>query len=279
VAADRHLPTIFVFTMDNNKPVNFLKNTPVGRTLIHLFRYAVFVGLSVRAFFQRPFYFKEMVEQLYQVGYRSLSIVSLTGLFTGMVMAFQTGMEMSRFGAKAYIGSVVALSLVRELGPVLSALVVAGRVGAGITAELGSMQVTDQIDAMRAMATDPYKKLVVTRIASLLIMLPILAAIADVVGLFGGMIIATTNLNVGYELYKSTVLDALLMEDIISGMTKPIVFAFIIGTIGCYLGMNTTGGTKGVGSATTMSVVISSIFIFVLDFVLTKIFFLISGPI
>jgi phospholipid/cholesterol/gamma-HCH transport system permease protein len=259
--------------------VKFFLNTPAGIFLVHLFKYAVFVGYTLRAFFTRPFYFRETIEQLYQIGYRSLSIVTLTGVFTGMVMAFQTGMEMSRFGAKAYIGSVVALSLVRELGPVLTALVVAGRVGAGITAELGSMKVTDQIDAMRAMATDPYKKLVVTRILSLLIMLPILVAVADVVGLLGGMLIATTNLNVGYELYKSTVLDAILMLDLISGMVKPIVFAFIIGTIGCYLGMNTSGGTKGVGSATTMSVVISSIFIFVLDFVMTKIFFLIGGPI
>jgi len=259
--------------------VSFLKKTQLGLFLIHLYRYAGFVGTTFRAFFQRPFYFKEMLEQLYQIGYRSISIVTLTGIFTGMVMAFQTGMEMSRFGAKAYIGSVVALSLVRELGPVLTALVVAGRVGAGITAELGSMQVTDQIDAMRAMATDPYKKLVVTRIASLLIMLPILVAVADIVGLFGGMLIATTNLNVGYELYKTTVLNSLYIEDLISGITKPIVFAMLIGTIGCYLGMNTSGGTKGVGSATTMSVVISSIFIFVLDFVMTKLFFLVGKPI
>jgi phospholipid/cholesterol/gamma-HCH transport system permease protein len=256
-----------------------LSDTPIGQFLVHLYRYAQFVGVSIGAFFSPPFYYRELLEQLYQVGYRSLSIVTLTGIFTGMVMAFQTGMEMSRFGAKAYIGSVVALSLVRELGPVLSALVVAGRVGAGITAELGSMRVTDQIDAMRAMATDPFKKLVVTRIASLLIMLPVLAAVADIVGLIGGGLIAITNLNVGYELYKTTAIDALVFEDLISGMVKPVVFAFIIGTIGCYLGMNTTGGTKGVGSATTMSVVVSSIFIFVFDFVLTKIFFLIGGPI
>jgi len=168
---------------------------------------------------------------------------------------------------------------VRELGPVLTALVVAGRVGAGITAELGSMRVTDQIDAMRAMATDPYKKLVATRTVSLLIMLPVLVAVADVVGILGGMLIAVTNLNVGYELYKTTVLNSLLMNDLMSGLTKPVVFAFIIGTIGCYLGMNTSGGTKGVGSATTMSVVVSSIFIFILDFIMTKIFFLLSGPI
>jgi phospholipid/cholesterol/gamma-HCH transport system permease protein len=252
-----------------NKIINFLS---------FLYRYTVFLGVTLKALFSKPFYFREILEQLYQIGYRSLSIVSLTGVFTGMVMAFQTGMEMSRFGAKAYIGSVVALSLVRELGPVLTALVVAGRVGAGITAELGSMQVTDQIDAMRAMATDPYKKLVVTRIVSLVIMLPILVAVADIVGLLGGMLIAVTNLNVGYELYKTTVLNALILEDLISGFIKPVVFAILIGTIGCFLGMNTTGGTKGVGSATTMSVVISSIFIFVLDFVMTKIFFLIGKP-
>jgi phospholipid/cholesterol/gamma-HCH transport system permease protein len=191
-----------------------------------------------------------------------------------MVLSFQTGIEMARFGAKAYIGSVVLVSLVRELGPVLTALVVAGRVGSGITAELGSMKVTDQIDAMRAMAADPYKKLVLTRLAALLIMLPILVAVADTCGFFGGAIIATTNLNVGFSLYKSTALDNLYMEDLLSGLVKPIVFAIIIGTIGCYLGMNTKGGTKGVGSSTTISVVISSIFIFVFDFVLTKIFFL-----
>ena len=259
--------------------MNFLQDKPIGQFLIHIFRYFVFVGRSTKAAFSRPFYIHETVEQLYQIGNRSLSIVTLTGIFTGMVMAFQTGMELSRFGAKAYIGSVVAVSLIRELGPVLTALVVAGRVGAGITAELGSMQVTDQIDAMRAMATDPYKKLVVTRIVSLLIMLPVLVAIADVVGLLGGMLIAVTNLNVSYELYKSTVLNSLFLQDLISGLVKPIIFAYIIGSIGCYLGMHTSGGTKGVGSATTMSVVISSILIFVIDFVLTKIFFLIGGPI
>lgn len=256
-----------------------VKDTGVGTFFINLYRYMVFLGITFRAFFKRPYYFKEIIEQLYQIGYRSLSIVTLTGIFTGMVLAFQTGMEMSRFGAKAYIGSVLALSLVRELGPVLTALVVAGRVGAGITAELGSMQVTDQIDAMRAMATDPYKKLVSTRIIALIVMVPILAAWADVVGLIGGLIIAVTNLNVGVELYRSTALNALYFEDLVSGMIKPLVFAVLIGTVGCYLGMNTTGGTKGVGSSTTLSVVISSILIFVLDFVMTKLFFLVGRPI
>ena len=251
----------------------------VGVFLASLYEYAVFVLTTAKAAFGRPFYFKEVIEQLFQIGNRSLSIVALTGIFTGMVMAFQTGMEMSRFGAKAYIGSVVALSLVRELGPVLTALVVAGRVGAGIAAELGSMQVTDQINAMRAMATDPFKKLVVTRVIALLIMMPVLTAVADVLGLLGGMLIAVTNLNVGFELYRSTVTNALLVEDLVSGAVKPLVFALVIGTIGSFLGMSTKGGTKGVGSNTTLSVVISSISIFILDFIMTKIFFLFGKPV
>ena len=258
---------------------NWIKNSPVGIFFDHVYNYIIFLGTTIKAAFGGPFYFKEILEQLYQVGNRSLSIVILTGTFTGMVMAFQTGVEMERFGAKAYIGSVVLVSLVRELGPVLTALVVAGRVGAGITAELGSMKVTDQIDAMRAMAADPYKKLVLTRLAALLIMMPILVAVADLLGFFGGAIISVTNLNVGYTLYKSTALNNIFLMDLISGIVKPLVFALIVGTIGCYLGMTTTGGTKGVGSSTTLSVVISSIFIFVFDFILTKLFFLLDIPI
>jgi phospholipid/cholesterol/gamma-HCH transport system permease protein len=250
------------------------QNTPPGVFFNHIYEFIQFLGTTIKSAFGRPFYFKEIVEQFYQIGNRSLSIVVLVGTFSGMVLSFQTGVEMARFGAKAYIGSVVLVSLVRELGPVLTALVVAGRVGSGITAELGSMKVTDQIDAMRAMAADPYKKLVLTRLTALLIMLPILVAVADICGFFGGAIIATTNLNVGFALYKSTALNNIYLEDLFSGLVKPIVFAIIIGTIGCYLGMTTKGGTKGVGSSTTLSVVISSIFIFVFDFILTKIFFL-----
>jgi phospholipid/cholesterol/gamma-HCH transport system permease protein len=257
--------------------INF--NEKIQKVLIDVYEYFLFLLNATRAVFGRPLYTKEVIEQLYQTGYRSISIVSLTGFFTGMVLAFQTGNELSRFGAKAYIGGVVAVSLVRELGPVLTALVVAGRVGAGITAELGSMKVTDQIDAMRAMATDPYKKLVVTRMLALLIMMPVLTVLSDVVGLIGGMVIAVTNLNVGFELYKSTVMNALLVEDLISGLMKPVFFGMLVSSVGCFLGMNTSGGTKGVGSATTMSVVISSIFVLVLDFILTKLTFLMGKPI
>lgn len=256
---------------------NAFAQSNVANFLIHVCRYAKFLGSFARSLFSPPFYFKELVEQIYQLGYKSLSIVSLTAVFTGMVLSLQTGTEMSRYGAKAYIGSVVAVSLVRELGPVLTALVIAGRVGAGIAAELGSMKVTDQVDALRAMATDPYKKLIVTRIIALMIVVPLLVAIADFVGLLGGALISVTSLNVGVELYRSTALDALLMEDLIMGIIKPFVFACIIGSIACYLGLNTEGGTKGVGSHTTQSVVLSSIAIFLVDFLITKIFFMVGG--
>ncbi|MCD6163280.1 MAG: ABC transporter permease [candidate division Zixibacteria bacterium] len=251
----------------------------IGLLLVHIYKFSEFLKVILRSAFRKPIYFNEIVEQLFQLGYKSLPIVTLTSLFTGMVMAFQTGVEMSRFGAKAYIGSVLTITLVRELGPVLTALVVAGRVGAGITAELGSMKVTDQIDAMRAMATDPYKKLVLTRIIALLIIVPILVVVADILGLIGGAIIAITNLNIGIEMYKSTIIDALYIEDLVSGLAKPFIFAFIIGTIGCYLGINASGGTKGVGNSTTLSVVVSSVLIFMFDFILTKIFFMFGRPV
>lgn len=229
---------------------------------------------SVRYMFTRPSYINTILEQMYQIGVRSLSIVLLTCFFTGMVLALQTGYQIARFGAKVYIGVVVALSIVRELGPVLTALVVAGRVGAGIAAELGSMQVTEQIDAMRAMGTNPVKKLVTTRLIALLIMLPILTIIGDVIGIVGGMLISLYSLGLDFSFYKSTTIQALALQDMFTGLVKPFVFGFIIAIIGCHLGLNTTGGTEGVGKSTTMSVVTSSILIFLFDFLLVKIFFL-----
>lgn len=247
----------------------------IEKAAVHCCQLATLAVDSVRHIFTRPFYFSTITEQMYQIGVRSLSIVLLTCFFTGMVLALQTGYQIARFGAKVYIGIVVALSMVRELGPVLTALVVAGRVGAGIAAELGSMQVTEQIDAMRAMATNPVKKLVTTRLIALLIMLPILTIIGDVVGIIGGMLISLYSLGLDFSFYKSTTIQALSLQDILTGMIKPVVFAFIIAIVGCHLGLTTTGGTEGVGKSTTMSVVTSSILIFLFDFLLVKIFFLI----
>jgi phospholipid/cholesterol/gamma-HCH transport system permease protein len=247
----------------------------IFKGITHTYRISALLGNSVRFAFRRPSYFKTIIDQMEQVGVRSLSIVLLTCFFTGMVLALQTGYQIARFGAKVYIGVVVALSMVRELGPVLTSLVVAGRVGAGISAELGSMQVTEQIDAMRAMATNPIKKLVTTRLIALLIMLPILTVLGDLIGIVGGMIISLYSLGLDYSFYKSTTIQALALQDVFTGLVKPVVFAVIIATVGCYLGLNTTGGTQGVGKSTTMSVVTSSILIFLFDFLLVKIFFLV----
>ncbi len=245
------------------------------KSALHCYHAMALLVDSVRHMFTRPTYFQTIVEQMYQIGVRSLSIVLLTCFFTGMVLALQTGYQIARFGAKVYIGVVVALSMVRELGPVLTALVVAGRVGAGIAAELGSMQVTEQIDAMRAMATNPVKKLVTTRLIALLVMLPILTIVGDLIGILGGMVISIYSLGLDFSFYKSTTIQALGMTDILTGLIKPVVFAVIIAIVGCHLGLNTSGGTEGVGKSTTMSVVTSSILIFLFDFLLVKVFFLI----
>jgi phospholipid/cholesterol/gamma-HCH transport system permease protein len=242
---------------------------------IHSYRVFRLLYDSVKQLFRRPLYFGIIVEQMEQIGVRSLSIVLLTCFFTGMVLALQTGYQIARFGAKVYIGIVVALSIVRELGPVLTALVVAGRVGAGIAAELGSMQVTEQIDAMRAMATNPIKKLVTTRLIALLIMLPILTIVGDLIGIIGGGLVSIYSLGLDYSFYKSTTISALTLQDVFTGLVKPVVFAVIIAIVGCYLGLSTTGGTQGVGKSTTLSVVTSSILIFLFDFLLVKIFFLV----
>ena len=256
------------------RKIDVRRGSILEKGAIHTYQIFTLTVDSVRHMFTRPSYFNTILEQMYQIGVRSLSIVLLTCFFTGMVLALQTGYQIARFGAKVYIGVVVALSMVRELGPVLTALVVAGRVGAGIAAELGSMQVTEQIDAMRAMATNPVKKLVTTRLIALLIMLPILTIIGDVIGIVGGMLISLYSLGLDFSFYKSTTIQALALQDMFTGLVKPFVFGFIIAIIGCHLGLNTTGGTEGVGKSTTMSVVTSSILIFLFDFLLVKIFFL-----
>jgi phospholipid/cholesterol/gamma-HCH transport system permease protein len=261
-------------------PRRFLDETRLNKKnliyqgIIHTYRLSALLAASVRHIFSRPLYFKTIIEQMEQIGVRSLSIVLLTCFFTGMVLALQTGYQIARFGAKVYIGVVVALSIVRELGPVLTSLVVAGRVGAGIAAELGSMQVTEQIDAMRAMGTNPVKKLVTTRLIALVIMLPILTVLGDLIGIVGGMIVSLYSLGLDYSYYKSSTIQALALQDVFTGLVKPVVFAIIIATVGCYLGLNTTGGTQGVGKSTTLSVVTSSILIFLFDFILVKVFFL-----
>lgn len=228
---------------------------------------------SLKKLFIPPVYYNEAIEQLDIIGVGSLKIVLLTGLFTGMVLALQTAQTLATFGAKNYVGKIVSASMVRELGPVLCCLMLAGRVSSGIAAELGAMVVTDQINAMRAMGSDPVRKLVIPRMIAGLIAAPALTMLADFVGLLGGWLICILLLYVNSTLYWRSSIDALTYSDIFSGLAKPICFGFIVVMVGCYYGLNTKGGTRGVGNSTTNSVVTSSILILASDFFLTKLFF------
>jgi phospholipid/cholesterol/gamma-HCH transport system permease protein len=235
---------------------------------------------ALRFIFSRPFYAGDLVQQMDAMGVQSLGIVLLTGFFTGMVLALQSSVQLRTFGATQYIGSLVSASMVRELGPVLAGLMVAGRVGSGIAAEIGSMRVTEQIDALNTLGTDPIKKLVTPRVLSGVIMLPVLTIINDVVGILGGNLIARLYVGLPTSFYWQTVWEQLrgngftfgiVPNDFIQGLVKPIVFGGIIATTACYHGLATTGGTEGVGLSTTRTVVTSSIAILVSDYFLTQV--------
>jgi phospholipid/cholesterol/gamma-HCH transport system permease protein len=235
---------------------------------------ALLAGSALRQGLRRPFEASLWIDQLEHLGVQSLTITNVTLLFTGMVLAVQTAYSLSSYGGTSFVGDLLALSIVRELGPVLTALMVAGRVGAGITAEIGSMTVTEQVDAIRVLAASPVKRLVVPRVGALILSLPLLTIVADVVGLFGGMVMAISEIGQSRAYYVSHVLLALRVQDITSGLGKSFFFAFFIGIIACYNGLNATGGADGVGRATTNTVVTASIAIIVSDFFLTKIFLL-----
>jgi phospholipid/cholesterol/gamma-HCH transport system permease protein len=216
---------------------------------------------------------ESIFEQMVFVGIRSIIIVSFIAFFTGIVLAMQSAYQLQQLGAVIYVTGLVAVSLTRELGPVLTALVVAGRVGAAITAQLGSMKVTEQIESLETMALNPVRFLVVPRFLALLIMLPALTAIADLSGILGGFIIGVTNLNINGHLYIEMTKEFLALKDIMTGLLKSAVFGVIICLVGCYKGLNTKGGAEGVGKATTESVVTSFVLIIVADALLTAIFY------
>jgi phospholipid/cholesterol/gamma-HCH transport system permease protein len=227
-------------------------------------------GATLRAAARPRFPWREVLRQLEAIGARSTSIVLLTALFTGMVLALQTGFALERFGAKLYVGSVVGLSLARELGPVLTALMVGGRVGAGIAAELGSMQVTEQIDAIRSLGADPVQKLVLPRVVAATLALPMLAVIANVVGTLGGLAIAVWQFGIPGNFYLQTIYRFVIVGDFLSGVAKTFVFGWIIATVACFAGLSTEGGTAGVGRATTRAVVVASITVLIADYFLTQ---------
>ncbi|PYP87800.1 MAG: transporter [Blastocatellia bacterium AA13] len=244
---------------------------PLTRALLEVQEAALMTGRAFRGTFSRPYYFREVIVQMDLIGYGSMAIIILTGAFTGAVLALQSSSALMTFGAQSKTGQLVMTSLVRELGPVLASLMLAGRVGSGIAAEIGSMVVSEQVDAMRALGTDPLRKLVFPRIVTLLLMCPILTLVADMIGSFGGWVVATSLMHVASSVYISSAKVALTYNDIIGGMIKPAVFGFIIAVVGCRAGLRTYGGTVGVGRSTTQAVVMSDILILASDFFLSKI--------
>jgi phospholipid/cholesterol/gamma-HCH transport system permease protein len=234
--------------------------------------FTLLAGRALLNIFKRPHYGDEIALQMDYIGVGSLPICALTGFFSGAVMALQMSRALAQYGQVGRTGTVVAITIVRELGPVLTAIMVTGRNASGMASELGSMKVTEQIDAMRALGTDPVQKLVTPRLIATCTMLPLLTIIADFVGMIGGWVIAYGILHLTSRQYWTTVWRALEWNDVAQGLLKPLVFAFVISLIGCYYGLRTTGGTQGVGRATTQAVVAATLLIFILTFFITKIF-------
>jgi phospholipid/cholesterol/gamma-HCH transport system permease protein len=232
----------------------------------------VLAGRAIKNLARPPHYGDDVALQMDIIGVGSLPIVILTGFFSGVVITMQMSRALAQYGATGQVGQIVAITLVRELGPVLTALLVAGRNASGIASELGSMKVTEQIDAMRALGTDPIQKLVTPRMIATCVMLPCLTVVADFVGLFGGFVIAFLTLGITTSQYWTAAYQALAYNDVVQGLLKPFVFAFVISLVGCFYGLRTSGGTQGVGRATTQAVVVASVWVFVLTALLTRIF-------
>jgi phospholipid/cholesterol/gamma-HCH transport system permease protein len=243
----------------------------IKAALLEVQEYVRMLGKTARGVVTPPFYYKDVVQQFDAIGIGSLTVVLLTGTFTGMVLALQSGITLDQFGARSMVGRLVSASIVKELGPVLTGLMVAGRVGSGIAAELGSMMVTDQIAALRALGTDPIRKLVVPRILAGLLMVPVLTVISSAVGMVGGWIVTFGVLRVASSVYWNSVIQGLYIQDVWMGLIKPFFLGFVIVTIGCHVGLRTSGGTQGVGRATTNAVVAGSVAVLVVDFFVTKI--------
>jgi phospholipid/cholesterol/gamma-HCH transport system permease protein len=242
----------------------------VKSALLEVQEYVRMVGKFFRGLVSRPFYYRDVIEQFEDIGVGSVTVVLLTGMFTGMVLALQSGFTLDQFGARSMVGRLVSASIIKELGPVLTGLMVAGRVGSGIAAELGSMMVTDQIAALRALGTDPIRKLVVPRILAGIVMVPILTVIASAIGMVGGWIVTVSLLRVASSVYWNAVVQGLYIQDVWMGLIKPFFLGFTIVSIGCHVGLRTSGGTQGVGRATTNAVVASSVAVIAVDYLVTQ---------
>lgn len=234
---------------------------------------ALFAAAGISGLFRPPFYLRNFGKALLEIGYYSLPVVALTAVFTGMVLALQSYVGFSRFDSSSVIASVVVLSLTRELGPVLAGLMVAGRAGSAIAAEMGTMRVTDQIDALTTLATDPIRYLVTPRLLAGVIALPLLVVIADIIGVAGGFLVSTVRLGFEPNAYLHDTMNYLHANDVVSGLVKAAVFGFVIALMGCFHGYRSRGGAQGVGGATTAAVVSASVLILALDYLLTQAFF------
>ncbi len=251
--------------------------TTVGRVILAFLmatgRLALFTVNALFHLFTPPFYPRLIVKQMVDIGYYSLPVVGLTTIFSGMVLALQSYTGFARFSAEGAVSTVVVLSMTRELGPVLAGLMVAGRIGASMAAEIGTMRVTEQIDALVTLSTNPMKYLVAPRILAGLTMLPILVLVGDIIGVFGGYVISIYKLGFNPATYLTKTYDYLEFMDVFSGLVKAAVFGFIIALMGCYNGYNSKGGAQGVGAATTNAVVSASILILIFNYVITELFF------
>ena len=236
-------------------------------------RLTIFAGLSVSHIVRPPFYPRLLLRQIIEIGYYSLPVIGLTAVFTGMVLALQSYTGFARFNAEGAVATVVVLSITRELAPVLTGLMVAGRIGAAMAAEIGTMRVTEQIDALSTLATNPYKYLIAPRLLAGLIMLPCCVLIADIIGVFGGYLVAVHKLGFNPAVYLKNSWQFLELVDVISGLVKAGVFGFLIALMGCYHGFHSKGGAQGVGSATTNAVVSASILILGCNYLITEAFF------
>jgi phospholipid/cholesterol/gamma-HCH transport system permease protein len=234
---------------------------------------ALFAGESLATLFRPPFYPRVILREMVNIGYFSLPVVGLTAIFTGMVLALQSYTGFSRFSAEGAVATVVVLSVTRELGPVISGLMVAGRVGAAMAAEIGTMRVTDQIDALTTLSTDPLRYLVLPRLLAGVITLPMLVVVADIIGVFGGYLVGVYKLGFNPQAYLNGTWQRLETVDVVSGLVKAAVFGFIIALLGCYQGYYSRGGAEGVGRATTYAVVSASILILIVDYLITAAFF------
>lgn len=254
---------------------NFLAS--IGKVILNFLaetgRVSIFCFSAITGIFRKPFYIKPTFGQMVEIGYYSLPVVGLTAIFTGAVLALQSYTGFSRFSAESAVATVVVLSITRELGPVLAGLMVAGRVGASMAAEIGTMRISEQIDALVTLSTNPIKYLVTPRVIAAVLMMPCLVMIADIIGVMGGYLISVYTLGFSSEIYLQNTFQYLERGDVTSGLIKAAFFGFIISIIGCYSGYNSAKGAQGVGNATTNAVVVASILILLSNYLLTKIFF------